>query len=163
MKTNAFETLTPNTTGNLKLRSPQREGYDHLVSHFSTVGAEPEVAVVLPVGCGKSGLMAIAPFAVKSKRALLVAPGTRIAGQLHGKDFNPTSDECFYHKCDVLPGQILPEAAEIRGKRTNRGDLEAADVVITNIQQVQGDGNKWLTSLPSDFFDLIMFDEGHHM
>jgi len=162
MKTNAFEILQPNTAGNLKLRSPQREGYDHLVRHFASAGADQEVAVVLPVGCGKSGLMAIAPFAVKAKRVLLIAPGTRIAGQLHSKDFNPTSDEFFYHKCGVLAGSVFPEAAEIRGNRTNIGDLEAADVVITNIQQVQGSSNKWLTSLPTDFFDLIMFDEGHH-
>ena len=33
---------------------------------------------------------------------------------------------------------------------------------MTNIQQLQGDSNRWLNSLPSDFFDLILFDEGHH-
>ena len=149
-------------TAIFKLRSPQQEGYDHLVKHFGSSGAEREVAVVLPVGCGKSGLMAIAPFAVKAKRVLLIAPGTRIAGQLHSKDFNPASDEFFYQKCQVLAGKVFPETAEIRGNRTNKGDLEAADVVITNIQQVQGSENKWLKALPNDFFDLIMFDEGHH-
>lgn len=162
MKKNAFQILQPNTSGNLKLRSPQREGYDHIVKHFASSGAEREVAVVLPVGCGKSGLMTIAPFAVKAKRVLLIAPGTRIAGQLHSKDFNPASDEFFYQKCRVLDGKVFPETAEIRGNRTNKGDLEAADVVITNIHQLQGSENKWLKALPNDFFDLIMFDEGHH-
>ena len=162
MKENSFQILHPEIAGNTKLRTPQREGYDAIAAHFASPEAPREVAVVLPVGCGKSGLMTIAPFAVKSNRVLLIAPGTRIAGQLHSKDFNPASDEFFYRKCDVLTGSTFPEAAEIRGSTSNLGDLEAADVVITNIQQVQGTNNKWLLTLPADFFDLILFDEGHH-
>jgi hypothetical protein len=27
---------------------------------------------------------------------------------------------------------------------------------------VRGDENRWLQALPADFFDLILFDEGHH-
>ena len=45
---------------------------------------------------------------------------------------------------------------------TNVGDMQEADVVITNIHQLQGASNRWLQALPADFFDLIVFDEGHH-
>ena len=68
----------------------------------------------------------------------------------------------FYIKCRVLDGPPYPEPVEIRGTTTNRADLDAADVVITNIHQLQGTGNRWLQALPTDFFDLIQFDEGHH-
>ena len=68
----------------------------------------------------------------------------------------------FYRKCGVLKGPPYPEPAEIRDRSTNRADLEEADVVVTNIQQLQGDENRWLESLPADFFDVILFDEGHH-
>jgi superfamily II DNA/RNA helicase len=68
----------------------------------------------------------------------------------------------FYIKCRVLEGEPYPEPVEIRGTTTNKADLEEADVVITNIQQLQGTGNRWLQNLPDDFFDLIQFDEGHH-
>jgi hypothetical protein len=70
----------------------------------------------------------------------------------------------LYRKCAILSGPEYPEPAEIRGASTNRSDLDAADVVITNIQQLQRDGaeNKWLADLPEDYFDLILFDEGHH-
>jgi superfamily II DNA or RNA helicase len=68
----------------------------------------------------------------------------------------------FYIKCGVLQGTPYPEPVEIRGNTANRGDLDDAHVVITNIQQLQGQGNRWLTTLPDDFFDLILFDEGHH-
>ena len=59
-------------------------------------------------------------------------------------------------------GEPYPEPVEIRGTTTNRADLEEADVVITNIHQLQGTENRWLQDLPDDFFDLIQFDEGHH-
>jgi hypothetical protein len=68
----------------------------------------------------------------------------------------------FYIKCAVLSGPPYPEPVEIRGTASNLSDLEEAEVVITNIHQLQGDYNRWLQSLPSDFFDLILFDEGHH-
>ena len=35
-------------------------------------------------------------------------------------------------------------------------------MVVTNIHQLQGEENRWLQNLPDDFFDLILFDEGHH-
>jgi superfamily II DNA or RNA helicase len=123
--------------------------------------AEREVGIVLPVGCGKSGAITLAPFAFRSNRTLVVAPGLNIAGQL-AADFNPSNVDMFYQKCRVLDGVPYPEPVEIRGTSTNRADLDEAAVVITNIHQLQGDTNRWLQALPADYFDLILFDEGHH-
>jgi superfamily II DNA or RNA helicase len=122
---------------------------------------EREVGIVLPVGCGKSGAITLAPFAFRSSRTLVVAPGTNIAGQLVA-DFNPSLTSMFYQKCQVLLGPPYPEPVEIRGTTANRTDLDDAHVVITNIQQLQGDANRWLQALPDNYFDLILFDEGHH-
>lgn len=156
-----FQSLHPTITGNPNLRIPQREAYDKIKEHFELHSDMREVGVVLPVGCGKSGLIAITPFAVNSRRALVVAPGIRIAAQLL-LDFDPGNPEMFYQKCKILDGPWYPEPAEIRSSSTNRGDLDEADVVITNIQQLQGSDNRWLSDLPTDFFDLILVDEGHH-
>ena len=68
----------------------------------------------------------------------------------------------FYQRCHVLTGGPYPEPVIIRGTTTNRTDLDEANVVITNIQQLQGPANRWLEALPQDYFDLILFDEGHH-
>lgn len=154
----AFRHGTPNVHGNLSLRVPQAEAYQSLEM---VSPEEREIGVVLPVGCGKSGLITITPYALRARRVLVVAPGVNIAQQL-SEDFDPTSPKFFYHKCSILEGPPYPEPVEIRGKTTNRADLEEADVVVTNIQQLQGDDNRWLSSLPRDFFDLILFDEAHH-
>ena len=161
MEGNPFQTRDPNIIDNAMIRTPQKETFAHLVEFAGDAGEEREVGIVLPVGCGKSGCITMAPFAFKSKRTLVIAPGTNIADQLQ-KDFDPTKPDMFYIKCKVLDGQPYPEPVVIRGTTTNRGDLDEADVVLTNIQQLQGETNRWLDALPADYFDLILFDEGHH-
>ena len=162
MENNPFQIREPSILDNPRLRMPQREAYTELASFAGNPNEqEREVGIVLPVGCGKSGCITIAPFAFRAMRTLVVAPGVKIAEQLHG-DFDPAQPDMFYIKCGVLNGQPYPEPVEIRGRTTNRADLEDADVVLTNIQQLQGDENRWLQNLPDDFFDLILFDEGHH-
>lgn len=165
MLASAPPTLAPSISGNPRLRAPQREAYDAVARWAAGRGegpdAEREIGLVLPVGCGKSGLITMLPFAVGARRTLVVAPNVKIAEQLLA-DFDPSSAACFYRKCGVLPGPYYPEPAEIRGVDTNRSDLDEADVVVTNIQQLQGADNRWLAGLPADFFDLVLFDEGHH-
>ncbi|MEO7423788.1 MAG: DEAD/DEAH box helicase family protein [Fibrobacteria bacterium] len=158
---NPFQDREPSINGNPKIRIPQRETYDALSKFAAQPGEEREVGIVLPVGCGKSGCITLAPFAFKSRRTLVVAPGLKISEQLY-KDFDPTKSSMFYIKCSILSGLPYPEPVEIRGTTTNRSDLDEAHVVITNIQQLQGQENRWLTNLPADYFDLILFDEGHH-
>lgn len=158
---NAFKTCKPNILGNPKIRAPQQGAYEALAAFAVTAGPEREVGIVLPVGCGKSGCIALAPFAFQVTRVLVIAPSVPIADQL-ARDFDPANTEMFYQKCSVLPGAPYPEPVEIRGTTSNLSDLDEAQVVITNIHQLQGEGNRWLDSLPPDYFDLILFDEGHH-
>ncbi len=155
-----FATLKPNIKGNTRIRPPQQEAYQALSEHFGSQNENREVGIVLPVGCGKSGAIALTPFAFKSRRTLVIAPSVSIAEQLYN-NFNPSNDSMFYQKCSVISAPF-PEPAEIRGEKTNKSDLDEAHVVITNIQQLQREDNKWLKSLPTDYFDLIVFDEGHH-
>ena len=162
MMNNPFQTREPAIVDNQFLRKPQREAYAKLASFALNPNvADREVGIVLPVGCGKSGSITIAPFAFKSERCLVVAPNVKIAQQLYA-DFDISNPNMFYAKCAILKGGPYPEAAEIRGETTNQADLKIARVVVTNIQQLQGGKNRWLQKLPDDFFDLILFDEGHH-
>lgn len=161
MKQDRFIDLTPSVTGNTELRVPQVDAFAAIANHDFSDPDRREVGVVLPVGCGKSGLLALAPFAVRACRALLVAPNVKIADQLL-RDLTPSEPKYFYLKRKVIAAPPYPEAAEIRGTATNVSDLDEADIVVTNIHQLQREDNTWLASLPQDFFDLIMFDEGHH-
>ncbi|WP_082652724.1 DEAD/DEAH box helicase [Aureimonas sp. AU12] len=156
-----FQNRVPNIAGNEQLRQPQQAAYQHLVDFAQEITGEREVGIVLPVGCGKSGTIAITPFAFRSARTLVVAPNVKIAQQLL-RDVDPSNANQFYSARGVLDGMPFPEPVEIRGQAVNRGDLDDSEIVVTNIQQLQGAENRWLRELPDDFFDLILFDEGHH-
>ena len=160
MHSDYFSSTEPHVADNQRLRTPQREAYTEL-SAFAASGTGREASVILPVGCGKSGCIALAPFAFKAHRALVVAPNVKIAQQLH-QDFNPSFTDMFYKKCGVITDQGFPESAEIRGRTSNQSDLDIADVIVTNIQQLHTRERSALTELPNDYFDLILFDEAHH-
>lgn len=147
---------------NQRLRIPQREGWAAIRDYFAQENAAREVGVVLPVGCGKSGLICIAPFGVRARRVLVIAPGTRIRGQL-GDDLRANSDTNFYDRFGILPANAdFPEVVIAESGRINLDDIRHADVVVANIQQIAGAENRWLDSLEPDFFDLVLVDEAHH-
>lgn len=144
------------------LRVPQREGWEHIREHFQQPDAPSEVGVVLPVGCGKSGLIAITPYAIQARRVLVIAPGTRIRGQL-GEDLRANSPTNFYERCGVLsPDDDFPETVVVESGRVNMDDIRHCEVAVANIQQIAGEENRWLDNLEPDFFDLILVDEAHH-
>ena len=95
MASGVFQCREPNIAGNARIRTPPREAYEALHNFARNTGnQEREVGIVLPVGCGKTGCITLAPFAFKSARTLVVAPGVRIAEQLY-KDFDPTHPRMF--------------------------------------------------------------------
>lgn len=148
--------------GNDRLRIPQREGWLAIRDHFQQAEATSEVGIVLPVGCGKSGLIAISPYAFNGQRVLVIAPGTRIRNQL-GDDLRANSATNFYERCQVLAADAeFPETAIVESGRVNIDDILHADFTVANIQQISGDENRWLDALPQDFFDTILVDEAHH-
>ena len=151
-----------NILENQQLRIPQREGWTTIRDHFQELGATQEVGVVLPVGCGKSGLIAIAPYALQAQRVLVIAPGTRIRTQL-GDDLRANSASNFYERCQVIGGDAeYPETTIVESGRVNLDDIQHADFTVANIQQIAGNENRWLDALPQDFFDAILVDEAHH-
>jgi DNA repair protein RadD len=44
----------------------------------------------------------------------------------------------------------------------NMSVCEQSHIILTNIQQLATNADKWLNQFPPDFFDLIIVDEAHH-
>lgn len=152
----------PNIENNVRLRIPQREGWQKIREHYAKPSAAREIGVVLPVGCGKSGLIAITPFAVRARRVLVIAPGLRIRKQL-SDDLKASSKTNFFERCEVLANeQDFPDAVVVESGRFNLDDLQNSDFAVANIHQVAGEDNPWLAQVDQDFFDLILIDEAHH-
>src|SRR5713101_1264703 len=67
-----FQTAVANIAENDKLREPQREAHRAVRDHFQN-GREPAI-LQIPVGCGKTGVIATLPFGISEGRVMLIAP-----------------------------------------------------------------------------------------
>jgi excisionase family DNA binding protein len=146
-----------------QLRDPQREAHAATLAHFASSAGS--AILQLPVGCGKSGVIALLPFGLARGRALVIAPNTTIRDSLH-EDLDITNRRrCFWRKRGVLSNETMmvgPHVAVLDGKDANIHDCEKSHIVVTNIQQLASSADRWLPAFQDDFFDLILVDEGHH-
>jgi superfamily II DNA or RNA helicase len=147
-------------SGNSRLRRPQEEAYAAAKEYFSD-SSNNHAIVQLPVGCGKTGAIAILPFGIAKGRMLVVAPNLIIRDNLF-KNLDSYGQASFLRNAEVLRNGQGPTCALLTDDANIR-DCDEAAIVIANIQQlVSGSRDKWLSKLPPDFFDMIVMDEGHH-
>ncbi len=155
----AFNVDQANLDGNDRIRRPQIEAYHALHEHFSR--SSEHAIVQLPVGCGKTGTMALTPFHLSGTRTLVVTPNLEICETVARK-LDYSTPECFYRMADVLHNGSAPSCSTL-SSLANVSDCDEAAFVVTNIQQlVAGSGAKWLDQFSPDYFDLLLVDEGHH-
>ena len=155
-----FESADAFIDSNPKLRQPQREAYAAVRRHFEEGNAH--VIVQLPVGCGKTGVIATLPFGISTGRALVIAPNTTIRDGL-SEALNIGSGKCFWRKTGVLKDYTQgPFVALLDGPDANIHDCLESHFVVTNIQQLASSADRWLPKFPPNFFDMILVDEGHH-
>ena len=140
------------------LREPQIQGYLATQQHFQQ-SLEPGY-VQLPVGCGKTGLIGLTPFGIANGRVLIVAPNLTIRDNLQ-RELDISNPDCFYKKRGVFVPKSGPYMSALK-TGANIHDCDAAHIVVANIQQFTGPENRWFGSLPQDYFDMILVDEGHH-
>lgn len=156
-----FDAAEPKIGGNPQLREPQKEAYQSAIVHFAQ--HDTPAIIQLPVGCGKTGVAAILPFGLSHKRTLIIAPNTTIREGLYA-DLNISNASCFWKKAGVLGSFTSgPFTALVDGPKANMDDCVNSHVVVANIQQLASSADRWLSQFPSDFFDLVIIDEGHHV
>lgn len=155
-----FMTANADIEANDLLREPQKEAHHAVRNHFAQSN-EPGI-LQIPVGCGKTGIMATLPFGVAEGRVLVITPNLTIRkGVTEALDV--TSRECFWTKTRVLSDYTAgPWTAVLDGARANVHDAIESDFVVTNVQQLASRADRWLPQFPPDFFDMILVDEGHH-
>lgn len=146
---------------NLQLREPQVEAYQKLYEYFKS---GRKVAIIqIPVGCGKSGIAAIAPFGIARGRVLVVVPNLTIKEGLFESLDVTNRQKCFWRKRGILTDEAMiggPFATTL--DTGNISVCEKSHFVVSNVQQLSTNPEKWLNRFPRDFFDLIIVDEAHH-
>lgn len=145
------------------LRDAQREAYIAARDFFAAGGKE--AILQLPVGCGKSGLVAILPFGIARGRVLVIAPSLPIKDELAQVLDVTNRQKCFWRKCRVLSVGTMtagPYLAVLASTDANAHDCDRSHIVLTNVQQLGERPEGWLSKFDEGYFDLIIVDEGHH-
>ena len=156
-----FFNLDANIESGSALRVPQRDGYLRVYEHLRA--GKNNAIVQLPVGCGKTGLASLLPLGLAEGRVLVIAPNLPIKDELFDAMDITNRQKCFWRKTGVLGSEQMmsgPLACTL-----DSGNVTVANkshVVITNIQQLATNEDKWLAQFSEDFFDMIIVDEAHH-
>ena len=153
-----FKNTVVEIHGNPQLREPQREGYQAIVEYFNSRSGPSYIQ--LPVGCGKTGLMGIAPFGVTEGRVLIVAPNITVRDTILN-ELDISKPDCFFSQRMVLTPSFGPYISVLK-TGANIHDCDNAHIVVANIQQFVGANNRWYEKLDPDYFRMILVDEGHH-
>lgn len=156
-----FLSLDPKIEGNPDLREPQREGYQRTYDFFKA--GKNKALLQIPVGCGKTGLASLFPLGLAEGRAIIIAPNLVIKEGLYDAMDITNRQKCFWRKAGVLtPEQMASGPLACTLESGNMSVATKCHIVITNIQQLATNADKWLTQFPDDFFDMIIVDEAHH-
>lgn len=156
-----FGNLDFDIESNKELREPQRLGYMRVLEFF---GAGKNKAILqIPVGCGKTGLAALLPLGICQGRLLVIAPNLTIKTGLYEAMDITNRPKCFWRKAGVLKdAQMISGPLACTLDSGNLSVATKSHIVITNVQQLATNVDKWLHQFPDDFFDMIVVDEAHH-
>ena len=156
-----FLNLDFNIGENAFLREPQHDGYLRTYEFFRA--GKNKAILQIPVGCGKTGLAALLPLGLAEGRVVVIAPNLTIKNGLYDAMDITNRQKCFWRKTGVLNrDQMVSGPLACTLESGNISVATKSHIVITNIQQLATNVDKWLTQFPDDFFDMIIVDEAHH-
>ena len=156
-----FLGLDFNIDGNENLRDPQRDGYLRTYEFFRA--GKNKAIVQIPVGCGKTGLASLLPLGLAEGRVIVIAPNLTIKDGLYDAMDITNRQKCFWRKANVLSqDQMISGPLACTLDSGNISVATKSHVVITNVQQLATNVDKWLAQFSDDFFDMIIVDEAHH-
>jgi superfamily II DNA or RNA helicase len=151
--------LSLEAVGPGRLREAQVGPLLALAAH-ATVSDEP-AQLVLPTGVGKTAIATLAPYLLGARKVLVVVPGRLTRGQINKAFLNPHRAR----SAGVLPANsALPKVAlaENRATAGRWADWGRADVVVGTPSVLSG-AHKAVEPMPRELFDLVIFDEAHHL
>ena len=156
-----FLNLDFNIETNNMLRDPQREAYMRTYEFFRE--GKNKAILQIPVGCGKTGLAALLPLGIAEGRVMVIAPNLTIKDGLYEAMDVTNRRKCFWRMVGVLDGnQMVAGPFSCTLDTGNISVATKSHIVITNIQQLATNVDKWLEQFPDDFFNMIIIDEAHH-
>lgn len=147
------------TLSGASLREAQL-GALHAVAAHRSVSDEP-AQIVLPTGVGKTLVAVLAPYVVAADRVLVVTPARIVRDQVAHE---------FHQLGQGIASRALrhdtPKPAVLRADHrctTETWDEARSKDIVVGTPFVLSHGNERVEPAPPDLFDLVIFDEAHHL
>ena len=146
--------------------------YDHQIKAVQSASEQlnnpdkPNIAlVVLPTGCGKTGVAVLAAYALNASRVLVITPSLIISKQIHEAFCGSKSRDCFLLERGIIPGDqvhyVCPQGTYI--KATSEIRMHKIDpLMVVNAHKIGGLSSVRIEDVPNDSYDLVIVDEAHH-
>ena len=147
------------TLATSNLREAQSGALHSIAAHRSV--SEDAAQIVLPTGVGKTLVAVLAPYVLEAERVLVVTPARIVRDQV--------SYEFAKLEQAITNGVLLdttPRPAVWRADHRCTHEIwercRERDVVV-GTPMVLSHGNAGVDPVPQDLFDLVIFDEAHHL
>ena len=167
----AFMLRGENILDFLKSKDAEEHFYRHQIT--SVLAAKellenplkPNVAlVVLPTGCGKSGVAVLAAYALKPRRVLVITPSVKISDQIYS-DFCSRKMKSFLACRGIFTPDdeehFLPIGGLIR-RSTEIEEKLQCHLMVLNPHKVGKMSSVPINEIPRDRYNLVIVDEAHH-
>ena len=126
----------------------------------------PNIAlVVLPTGCGKTGVAVLAAYALNASRVLVITPSLKISKQIHEAFCGSQYRRCFLEERGIVQhdavhyvcpqGTYITESAKIHQHKHD-------SFMVVNAHKIGGRSSVSIEDIPNDNYDLVIVDEAHH-
>ena len=145
-----------------KLR-PGQVGAIRAMQAYAISRSDAAALISLPTGYGKSELIAIAPAIFRSERTLVVAP-SRIVRDMLATGIHKQKHLRQSGIVDLkAPRPDVQRQEKLLSTAGSWDDLREADLVVAHPQAVSPVLNAVADPPDPSLFDLIIFDEAHHL
>lgn len=145
--------------GEVPLREAQLGALHAVAAHF-TVSSQPAL-VAMPTGVGKTAVANALPFLFGDLDRVLVVEPSVVLRRQTAQEFDSLDRLKALH---LLPAEVPPpHVLDLDRRPSQWSDLAEYDVVVAHPASLHAEDFAEGPTFPPGFFDLVVFDEAHHI
>ena len=128
--------------------------------YFNSQNTSNIALVVLPTGCGKTGVAVLASYALDARRVLVITPSIIISRQINEAYENFLLNKRVVTSADDMQC-VIPSKAVIMKSSEIRNGMQST-LMIVNAHKIGRQSNVRIEDILNDRYDLVIVDEAHH-